>query len=107
MKYTKIMVSQKIQLKQFEPIEVVVEAQLEDNDNLQECINEVKRQVAYAIALKMTITGTPEKAGVKGVLIPSEKTIPGVTDVYEPKELKKAQSKQAQGQPDPAEDDNF
>lgn len=97
MKYTKIMVSQKIQLKQFEPIEVVVEAQLEDNDNLQECINEVKRQVAYAIALKMTVTGNPEKAGVK--------TIPGVTDVYQPKDLEqKGRSAKAPVTPD---DDNF
>jgi hypothetical protein len=61
-------------------------------------MNELKRQVAFALAEGIRPTA-PSKA--------SEKTIPGVTDVYEPKELKKAQSKQAQGQPDPADDDNF
>ena len=98
MKYTTISVRQVVQKRQFEPLDIAITAELNDADNLQDCMNELKRQVAFALAEGIRPTA-PSKA--------SEKTIPGVTDVYQPKDLKKAEQRVVQGQPDPAEDDNF
>ena len=99
MKYTTISVRQVVQKRQFEPLDIAITAELNDADNLQDCMNELKRQVAFALAEGIRPT-TPSKA--------SEKTIPGVTDVYTPADLPKSPKPKATVvTPAAPDDDNF
>ncbi len=57
MKHTVITFRQTIQLKQFEPVDISITAELDENDNLESCINQLRDEVQNAI----TNTGTPVK----------------------------------------------
>lgn len=66
MKHTKVMVRQVVQKRQYEPLDISIEAELEDGDKLEDVVNQLKREVAEALIseVKPTTGKATAKASV-------------------------------------------
>lgn len=68
MKHTKVMVRQVVQKRQYEPLDISIEAELEDGDKLEDVVVQLKKEVAEALVseVKPTIGRAVTKVAEQG-----------------------------------------